>query len=179
MKIAYLMNIYPMTSTTFIRREILALERQGIRDFKNCTSGLGQRCSGRARSRRMQTHPLCPARRRAAAFASTCQHVANTSRTLDAFDLLGVAYGTARRSPGTVHLVYLAEACRIEILAAQGWSSASACTLRHQFRRGGDAGAFVRRAPLELHCPRSGGIRQGTVHRLGRENSALFVRGGD
>ena len=29
-KIAYLMPIYPMTSTTFIRREILALERQGF-----------------------------------------------------------------------------------------------------------------------------------------------------
>ena len=29
MKVAYLMNSYPMTSTTFIRREILALESQG------------------------------------------------------------------------------------------------------------------------------------------------------
>ena len=31
MNIAYLMNIYPMTSTVFIRREILALERRGIK----------------------------------------------------------------------------------------------------------------------------------------------------
>lgn len=30
MKIAYLMNTYPMTSTTFIRREIQALERLGV-----------------------------------------------------------------------------------------------------------------------------------------------------
>lgn len=31
MNIAYLMNSYPMTSTTFIRREIEALERQGLK----------------------------------------------------------------------------------------------------------------------------------------------------
>lgn len=31
MKIAYLMNTYPMTSTTFIRREIEALEERGLR----------------------------------------------------------------------------------------------------------------------------------------------------
>jgi glycosyltransferase involved in cell wall biosynthesis len=31
MKIAYLMNTYPMTSTTFIRREIEALEERGVR----------------------------------------------------------------------------------------------------------------------------------------------------
>ena len=30
MKIAYLMNTYPMTSTTFVRREIEALERLGL-----------------------------------------------------------------------------------------------------------------------------------------------------
>ncbi len=30
MKIAYLMNAYPMTSTTFIRREIEALESLGM-----------------------------------------------------------------------------------------------------------------------------------------------------
>ena len=30
MKIAYLMNTYPITSTTFVRREIEALERQGV-----------------------------------------------------------------------------------------------------------------------------------------------------
>jgi hypothetical protein len=30
MKVAYRMNSYPMTRTTFIRREILALERRGV-----------------------------------------------------------------------------------------------------------------------------------------------------
>ena len=31
MNVAYLMNAYPMTSTTFIRREIEALESLGLR----------------------------------------------------------------------------------------------------------------------------------------------------
>ncbi|MFD2498748.1 hypothetical protein ACFSTI_07640 [Rhizorhabdus histidinilytica] len=30
MKLAYLLNSYPMTSTTFIRREIAAIERAGV-----------------------------------------------------------------------------------------------------------------------------------------------------
>ena len=30
MKIAYLLNTYPLTSTTFIRREIQALEERGL-----------------------------------------------------------------------------------------------------------------------------------------------------
>ena len=48
-------------------------------------------------------------------------------------------------------------------VAARGRHPASACALRHQFRRGGDAGACAGRAAVELHRPWPGGVRQGPL----------------
>ena len=41
MRVAYLINQYPAVSHTFIRREILALERQGVEIMRVCAARLG------------------------------------------------------------------------------------------------------------------------------------------
>ena len=45
MRIAYLVNQYPIVSHVFIRREILALERRGSRGHASCAKGVGWRTS--------------------------------------------------------------------------------------------------------------------------------------
>ena len=59
MNIAYLMNSYPMTSTTFIRREIEALESIGLRIHRHAVrTSAGKLVDPRDIAEKEQTHYL-------------------------------------------------------------------------------------------------------------------------
>jgi len=115
MRIAYLINQYPKVSHSFMRREILALERQGFEvvrialrgwaeeivdeedhlERKRTRYALREGASGLllALARTMLTRPVC------------------LIRAL----VLALRMGRRADRPLLVHLVYLAEACRIEL----------------------------------------------------------------
>ena len=58
MRVAYLINQYPKVSHTFIRREILALERQGVTVMRVRAARLGWRAGGPGGQARARAHAL-------------------------------------------------------------------------------------------------------------------------
>ena len=114
MRVAYLINRYPAVSHSFIRREILALERQGfevvrisLRGWDDDLADEGDKIE-RARTRYVLRDGM-PALLAAVARALI-------SRPVKFARALGLAWRMSRRAdrPLPVHLAYLAEACRIE-----------------------------------------------------------------
>ncbi|MGH8290667.1 MAG: glycosyltransferase [Steroidobacteraceae bacterium] len=113
MKIAYFINQYPKVSHSFIRREILALERQGFEVLRIALRGWDGPLPDPEdqRERRLTSYVL-----RGGVFgllfsvlsAALCSPV----RLLTAVRL---AVGMSRESdrPAAYHLIYVAEACRI------------------------------------------------------------------
>lgn len=108
------MNSYPVTSTTFIRREILALERQGVEIFRVALRTWGGELvedDDKAEQKRTRyvlhdgPAPLLLAVFRVLATRPTC--------FARAF-LLALRMSRRAERPLFVHLIYLAEACRIE-----------------------------------------------------------------
>ncbi|UUZ49857.1 hypothetical protein LP420_06850 [Massilia sp. B-10] len=71
MKIAYLVNQYPKVSHSFIRREILALERQGFEVERVAVRGWGDTLVD-PEDQRERAHPLCPAGRRPRHWPAPC-----------------------------------------------------------------------------------------------------------
>ena len=63
MRIAYLINQYPKVSHSFIRREILALERQGFDITRISIRGWDEDLVDEADRRRTQKDPICAAKR--------------------------------------------------------------------------------------------------------------------
>jgi glycosyltransferase involved in cell wall biosynthesis len=114
MRIAYLINQYPMVSHVFIRREILALERDGFEVLRIALRGWDAKLvddedwAERKRTRYvLREGPLI-------LLLSLLQTLLTNPRSfLRAFVLM---WRTGRRAerPLPVHFVYLAEACRIE-----------------------------------------------------------------
>jgi glycosyltransferase involved in cell wall biosynthesis len=114
MRIAYLINRYPKVSHSFIRREILALERQGIEVVRISVRGWDDTLvdeddiSECARTRYVL-------RDGGPALAMALARMAFV-RPLRFMRALALAWFMSRRAerPLPVHLIYLAEACRIE-----------------------------------------------------------------
>ena len=165
MRIAYLINQYPEVSHTFIRREILALERQGFEIMRISLRGWDAELVDRGGPGRAQADALC---------ARAGKLSRSGSAPADAPDAPDRVLARPSRSHGAwagaptplpVHLVYLAEACRIAFWLKAADVRARARAFRHQLGRGGDAGSCARRAALELHRSRPGGIRQAATHR--------------
>ena len=132
MRIAYLINLYPKISHTFIRREILALERRGFEVTRIALRGwdgdvvdkLDQ--AERARTRYVLRDGVLPL------LGSLLKICFTRPRRLLA--ALALAWRMSRKAerPFPIHVVYLAEACRI-----LGWlrvlrRSTFACPLRNQ-----------------------------------------------
>lgn len=114
MKIAYLTNVYPTTSTTFIRREILALERRGFEILRIALrSWDGELVDAGDQVERDRTRYALRGGATALPLAMTRMLLTRPACLLRA---LTFAWRMSRRSerPLPVHLVYLAEACRIE-----------------------------------------------------------------
>jgi colanic acid/amylovoran biosynthesis glycosyltransferase len=113
MRIAYLVNRYPAVSHTFIRREILALERAGVSVVRLALRGWDE-------AQRGETDLLELARTRyvlrAGAISLLCSFLALLShRPRAILKALRLVWLVGRRAdrPLSIHLVYLIEACQI------------------------------------------------------------------
>jgi colanic acid/amylovoran biosynthesis glycosyltransferase len=112
-KVAYLINQYPKVSHSFVRREILAVERQGVAVERIAIRGWDAEVvdaddiAERARTHHVLKDGLGPVLR-----ATLRTFVASPRRFLGA---LGEALRQSRGSdrPAPYHLMYLAEACLI------------------------------------------------------------------
>ena len=119
LRVAYLVNLYPKVSHSFIRREILALERQGVTVLRIAVRGWDDVAPDpadaveRTRTRYLLQHGLAPLLGAAARLALT--------RPACFFGAARLALAMWRRSDRTIfhHLAYLAEAC-----ALVGWLTA-------------------------------------------------------
>ncbi|MBC7605085.1 MAG: colanic acid biosynthesis glycosyltransferase WcaL, partial [Ramlibacter sp.] len=119
-RVAYLINQYPKVSHSFIRREILALERQGVSVLRLAVRGWADAvpdpvdAAERTRTRYLLEHGLVPLLGSAARIALT--------RPGRIFSGMRLALTMWRRSDRTLlyHLAYLVEACAlVEWLAAE------------------------------------------------------------
>lgn len=113
MKIAYLVNQYPKVSHSFIRREILALERQGFEVERVAVRGWGDTLVDPEDQReRARTRYVLQGGAPALACAVLRQVVSAPVRFARA---LGLAWRMGQRAarPWPIHMIYLAEACRI------------------------------------------------------------------
>ena len=113
MRIAYLVNQYPTVSHTFIRREIMALERRGIEVMRIALRGWNQDLVDHEdKIERERTRYVLRAGLLVLLLAVPRMLFVRPLRLLAA---TGLVWGMAKRSerPLAVHLAYLAEACRV------------------------------------------------------------------
>jgi colanic acid/amylovoran biosynthesis glycosyltransferase len=113
MRIAYLVNQYPKISHTFIRREILALERLGIEVMRISLRGWEQELvDGEDQLERERTRYVLRDGAPVLIFALMRMLLTQPVHLMRALKLVWrVGRGADRPLP--VHLAYLAEACRI------------------------------------------------------------------
>ena len=126
MKIAYLINQYPKVSHSFIRREILALERQGFEVQRIALRGWADHLVDAEDLReRDKTRYLLRDGAASLALSTLGALFKSPGRFCGA---LALALRMARRAdrPWPLHLIYLAEACRM-----LGWLRASGARHLH------------------------------------------------
>lgn len=113
MRVAYLINQYPKVSHTFIRREILALERRGVEVMRIALRGWdGEVVDAHEETERKRTRYVL--REGAPALAATVLRML-LMRPVHFMRALTLAWRMSRGAerPFPVHLAYLAEACRV------------------------------------------------------------------
>jgi glycosyltransferase involved in cell wall biosynthesis len=161
MRIAYLVNQYPKISHSFIRREILALERQGIEVTRISLRGWDAEVRDEEdRRERANTHYVLREGAPALLIAVTRLLLKRPTRVFRAFALMWQMGRRAER-PLLVHLIYLAEACRIvswlratkvqHLHAHFGTNSAEVAMLVHAL--GGPHWSFTVHGPEEFDKP--------------------------
>ncbi len=146
LRVAYLVNHYPKVSHSFIRREILALERQGIAVTRIAVRGWADALPDPAdRAERERTRYLLQSGIGAPLGSALVMFLTRPLRFLRAARLAASMW---RRSGRTVfhHLAYLAEACRVV-----QWADAARCT--HLHAHFGTNGAEVAMLARELGGP--------------------------
>jgi colanic acid/amylovoran biosynthesis glycosyltransferase len=161
MKIAYLVNQYPKVSHSFIRREILALERQGFEVERIAVRGWGdQLVDPEDQRERTRTRYVLQGGALALAGAVLRQFAASPLRFART---LGLAWRMGQRAarPWPIHMVYLAEACRVvpwlqqagtrHLHAHFGTNSAEVAMLVHAL--GGPPYSFTVHGPEEFDQP--------------------------
>jgi colanic acid/amylovoran biosynthesis glycosyltransferase len=162
MNIAYLMPTYPMPSATFIRREIAALEAQGLRVHRFATRRFaGDLTDADDRAEQERTCYILDAGATGLAGALIANAVNHPLRWLAA---LTAAIRLGRRSERGViwHLIYLAEACLLRHRLADsgarhlhvhfGTNAATVAMLCH--RLGGPGYSITIHGPEEFDAPR-------------------------
>jgi len=158
MRIAYLINQYPSVSHSFIRREILALERQGHEVFRISLRGWDEAQQGEE-DQLEHTRTRFVLRGGAAPMVLALLHILLTSpiRLIKAARLTWQLSRRADR-PLPIHLIYLFEACvillwlraeRAEHLHAHfGTNSSEVAMLVHEL--GGPPWSFTAHGPEEF-----------------------------
>jgi glycosyltransferase involved in cell wall biosynthesis len=158
MRIAYLINQYPMVSHSFIRREILALERQGFEIVRIALRGWDSEIRDTAdAAERTRTRYVLRAGAPALVLAVFRTLLTQPGRFARA---LALAWQMSRRAerPLFFHLIYLAEACRVaswlretesqHLHAHFGTNSAEVAMLAHAL--GGPPWSFTVHGPEEF-----------------------------
>jgi glycosyltransferase involved in cell wall biosynthesis len=174
-KVAYLINQYPKASHGFIRREILALERQGYAVLRIALRAADVHAeSGEDREERRRTRYVLDAPV-SLLCAAACTLASSPARFLGA---LGLTLRMARRAerPLPYHFAYLAEACRIlpwlrsfgatHLHAHFGTNSAEVAMLAHAL--GGPPYSFTVHGPEEFDKPER-------LHLADKARGAAFV----
>ena len=156
MRVAYLVNQYPHVSHSFIRREIAGLEAQGL-VVDRSPSGRTEDLVDPADQAEQRRTAILLEGGVAGLLASLL--VTACSRPLAGCKPWPPALRLGRRSERGVprHLAYLAEAC-VLLHQLRQTGTTPARPLRHQLHHGRPAGFPPRRAALQLHRPRAGGI---------------------
>lgn len=158
MRVAYLINQYPNISHSFIRREIQALERLGLKIDRIAIRGWGDRKADEldAAERLLTRYVLKDGSK---ALLVSCFRVL-IRRPVRLLVALRRAWTMSRRAerPLLVHLIYLAEACRIvqwlerdgvdHLHAHFGTNSAEVALLAHEL--GGPPWSFTVHGPEEF-----------------------------
>lgn len=158
MRIAYLVNRYPAVSHSFIRREILALERQGHEILRiSIRAGDEGPLSAEDQIEAQRTHLVLHRGATTLLLAFLRVLMTRPARLLDALALVWKLGRRAER-PLPVHLVYLLEACLIHLLlnaekaehlhAHFGTNSAEVAMLTHAL--GGLPWSFTAHGPEEF-----------------------------
>lgn len=169
MRIAYLINQYPMVSHSFIRREILALERAGVEVVRIAIRGWEgtEPLDEQDRSERKNTHYVLRNGGRALLWAVLRILVTCPVRLCNA---IALAWKMGRRAerPLPVHFIYLAEACYIalelrksavqHLHAHFGTNPAEVAMLVHVL--GGPSYSFTVHGPEEFDKPRFIGLAE-------------------
>jgi len=112
LKIAYLINQYPKVSHSFIRREILALERQGVEVLRLSVRGWDAELvdagdiAERDRTQYLLRQGVLPL------FVAALQAALRTPRRFLHALRLALRMGRKADRPWPYHLIYLAEACK-------------------------------------------------------------------
>jgi glycosyltransferase involved in cell wall biosynthesis len=161
MRIAYLVNQYPKVSHSFIRREILALERRGFDVMRIALRGWdGELVDSEDIAERARTRYVLRDGAAALLLAALRMLVTRPRRLLRA---IGLAWRTGRRAerPLPFHFIYLAEASRIvswldahdvqHLHAHFGTNSAQVAMLVHAL--GGPRWSFTVHGPEEFDKP--------------------------
>ena len=165
-RIAYFINQYPKVSHSFIRREILALERQGFDVQRIALRGWdGELVDAEDLNEREQTRYVLQAGVLALLTALLRRAIAAPTTF---FAALALALRMSRQAdrPWPFHLIYLAEACRIlpwlktfkasHLHAHFGTNSAEVAMLAHAL--GGPPYSFTVHGPEEFDKPKFIGL---------------------
>jgi glycosyltransferase involved in cell wall biosynthesis len=158
MRVAYLVNQYPTVSHIFIRREILALERRGIEVMRIALRGWNDEVVDKEdHVERDRTHYVLRGGAPALFLSLLRSFVARPLRFLNALRLAW-RMGIRAERPLPIHLVYVAEACRIvnwlraagiqHLHAHFGTNSAEVAMLVHAL--GGPRWSFTVHGPEEF-----------------------------
>jgi colanic acid/amylovoran biosynthesis glycosyltransferase len=166
--IAYFINQYPKVSHSFIRREIMALERQGFRVQRLAVRGWDSEVvDPEDIAERQRTQYVLQAGVLPLVWASLRQLATAPARFMSA---LALAISMSRHAdrPLVLHLVYLAEACRIvpwlkaanslHVHAHFGTNSTEVVMLAHAL--GGPSYSFTVHGPEEFDKPQFIGLNQ-------------------
>lgn len=167
-RIAYFINQYPKVSHTFIRREILALERQGFDVLRIALRGWdAELVDGEDMREREQTHYVLQDGKTSLVLAVLRAFVTSPSRFIAALKL-AIKMGMRADRPLPYHLIYLAEACRIvpwlkdfgacHVHAHFGTNSAEVVMLANAL--GGPAYSFTVHGPDEFDKPQFLGLNE-------------------
>jgi glycosyltransferase involved in cell wall biosynthesis len=161
LRIAYLVNQYPKVSHSFIRREILALERQGVEVLRVALRGWdGELADAEDESERRRTRYALRGGLAGLALATLRTMLASPVRFFGALSLaMRMSRGADRSLP--YHLAYLAEACRVlpwlrefeaeHLHAHFGTNGAEIAMLIHAL--GGPTYSFTVHGPEEFDRP--------------------------
>jgi len=158
MRVAYFINQYPKVSHSFIRREVLALERQDFAVLRIALRGWDEVLvdaedqSERERTRYVLQNGVMPI------LLATLTVLVSSPRRFFSALRLAMTMGCHADRPWPYHLIYLAEACRIlpwlrdfgasHIHAHFGTNSAEVVMLAHAL--GGPPFSFTAHGPEEF-----------------------------